>query len=188
VDAPYRGPGSLVSRDPRRRLLRWKWKGLPGSWRDPWAYAVLGDPGRALAPGHCGARVLSPTDTTGTTSTNSAFRGSITRPRPSLSTLRSRPCGTPTQDSLPAGGQPLPGGIRTRWVPSGKFPALLTAVYITFPFPQALPGARCQAPFRDRDRPGRASPPGSPRRSGRADFPHPAPRNTVSLRDLRRCA
>jgi len=31
----------------------------------------------------------------------------------------------PTQDSLLAGGQPLPGGPHTRRVPSGKFPALL---------------------------------------------------------------
>jgi hypothetical protein len=36
----------------------------------------------------------------------------------------------------------------------------------------------------NRDRPGRASPPESPHRSGRADFPHPAPRYMNSLRDV----
>jgi hypothetical protein len=44
----------------------------------------------------------------------SLFRSSITRLSPSLSTLRSFPSRsrgrTATQDSLPAGGQPLPGG------------------------------------------------------------------------------
>jgi hypothetical protein len=40
------------------------------------------------------------------------FRGSITRPTRSLSTLRSPSCPGTTQDSLPAGGQPLPGGGR----------------------------------------------------------------------------
>jgi hypothetical protein len=60
----------------------------------------------------------------------------------------------PTQDSLLAGGQPLPGGSRTRWVPSGKFPALSTRVYITFLLPQALPGALRPSPI---SRPGHLS-------------------------------
>jgi hypothetical protein len=78
-------------------------------------------PVRLLVPGHCGTGVLSPFDTTWTTPTTSAFRGSFTRPPTSLSTLRRRPCGIPTQDSLPAGGQPLPGRIWTCRVPSVRF-------------------------------------------------------------------
>ena len=38
------------------------------------------------------------------------FRGSITQPTSSLSTPRARLSPLTTQDSLPAGGQPLPGG------------------------------------------------------------------------------
>jgi hypothetical protein len=45
------------------------------------------------------------------------FRGSITRPQRSLSTLRSTPRGVATQDSLAAGGQPLLRGFLTRWAP-----------------------------------------------------------------------
>jgi hypothetical protein len=74
-----------------------------------------------LVPGHCGTGVLSPLDVTRTTPTTCAFRGSITRLPASLSTLRRRPCGIPTQDSLPAGGQPLPGRIWTCRVPSERF-------------------------------------------------------------------
>ena len=49
------------------------------------------------------------------------FRGSIPRLRCSLSTLR--PGGRPpgTQDSLPAAGQALPGGLGTRRVPTRGF-------------------------------------------------------------------
>jgi hypothetical protein len=45
-------------------------------------------------------------------------RGSITRPARSLSTTRSRGRPRTTQDSVPAGGPPWPGGSRTRWVPA----------------------------------------------------------------------
>jgi hypothetical protein len=42
---------------------------------------------------------------------NPCFRGSITRPAHSLSTLRRRAHARSTQDSLPAGDQPLPGDL-----------------------------------------------------------------------------
>jgi len=45
------------------------------------------------------------------------FRGSITRPAHSLSTLRSRDYSRTTQDSLPAVGQLCRAGLATRWVP-----------------------------------------------------------------------
>ena len=43
-----------------------------------------------------------------------SFRGSITRPARSLSTLRSRPHGSSTQDSLPSDDQSLTGGLSSR--------------------------------------------------------------------------
>ena len=45
------------------------------------------------------------------------FRGSITWPIHSLSTLRSRDCSRTTQDSLPAAGLLCRAGLVTRWVP-----------------------------------------------------------------------
>ena len=51
----------------------------------------------------------------------SAFRGSITRPAHSLSTLRRVDYSTTTQDSLPAAGQPYRAGVVTRRVPSKGF-------------------------------------------------------------------
>ena len=60
----------------------------------------------------------------------SPFRGSIARPACSLSTLRSRNCSRSTQDSLPAGSSPLPGG--TDSFPQGR--------YLRFPcFSTSLP-------------------------------------------------
>ena len=59
------------------------------------------------------------------------FRGSITRPVRSLSTLRSFPSRLPsrtaTQDSLTAGGQPSPTGSSPVWVPN----EVSVFVYIT---------------------------------------------------------
>ena len=88
--------------------------GSPRFLEEPlWTYAVLSDPGRAPCARPSGAGVLSPRLPRRTTPSQQAFRGSITRPSPSLSTLRRRPYATSTQDSLPAGGQPLPGRIWT---------------------------------------------------------------------------
>src|SRR5712691_3748920 len=49
-------------------------------------------------------------------------------------------CGSPrpTQDSLPAGGQPLPCGTLTRWVRNRRFQVIATS---SIPLPQACPGA-----------------------------------------------
>ena len=63
------------------------------------------------------------------------FRGSITRPLTSLSTLRRMGRPTTTQDSLLAAGPALPGGIRTRRVSTKGFqsssPFLLSSAYLT---------------------------------------------------------
>jgi hypothetical protein len=146
VGAPCRGPGPLVSRDPHRRLLRRKWEGLPGSWRDPWAYAVLSDPGRALAPGHCGARVLSPLVKHGRPQRYEPFEALSHGFRPRCLRFAGALTVPPTQDSLPAGGRPLPGGIPTRRVPFRKVSDSAICVYIVFPLPQAWPGALNLAP------------------------------------------
>lgn len=49
------------------------------------------------------------------------FRGSIARLTRPLSTLRSRGLPRSTQDSLPGGGHPSPGGVLTRVIPSVGF-------------------------------------------------------------------
>ena len=63
------------------------------------------------------------------------FRGSITRPLTSLSTLRRMGRPTTTQDSLLAAGPALPGGIRTRKGFSERFQRsslfLLSKAYLT---------------------------------------------------------
>ncbi len=54
------------------------------------------------------------------------------------STLRSAGHPAPTQDSLPAGGQPLPCGTLTRWVRNRRFQVMATS---SIPLLQACPGA-----------------------------------------------
>ena len=142
-----RGPGSLVSRDPYRRAPRRRWKGLPGSWRDPWTYAVLFDPGRADPPGRCSEPMLSPLIRTGTTfGDNLTFEARSHGLRPRCLRFAGALAVPPTQDSLLAGGQPLPGGIHTRRVPFRRFPTLSTGVCIVFLLHQAWPGALCPPP------------------------------------------
>jgi len=51
---------------------------------------------------------------------NENFRGSITRPVHSRSTLRRADHSTTTQDSLPAAGRALPGGVDYPLGPSCK--------------------------------------------------------------------
>ena len=65
----------------------------------------------------------------------SLFRGSITRPTDSLSTLRSTGLPATTQDSLPAGGQPLPGGIGLPAGPRRKVSVVVQPLHPS-PFPR----------------------------------------------------
>ena len=108
--------GSEKTAFPTRR------RGLPGSWgnpgvRMPGSSTPAGLHDLPVPPWRCCRRSMRgrrhPQIAT--------FRGSITRPSHSLSTLRSACCQDTTQDSLLAGGQPLPGGIRTRWVTFDRF-------------------------------------------------------------------
>ena len=81
------GQGYLGSGFPNQNS-RWKRQGLPGSWGTPWAHALLSDPGGILGSGHLDPRILPSALRTASASTKNPFRGSITRPGNSLSTLR----------------------------------------------------------------------------------------------------
>src|SRR6266851_311078 len=61
------------------------------------------------------------------------FRGSITRPARSLCTLRSVDCSTTTQHTVPAGGQPWPGGIGYPQGPAERFPSDVLHPSSSFP-------------------------------------------------------
>jgi len=78
-------------------------------------------------------------------------RGSITRPAHSLCTLRSADHSATTQHSVPAGGQPLPGGTGHPLCTIERFPR--SRLHL-FPLSQASPGARRVAPG--------SRPPGAP--------------------------
>jgi hypothetical protein len=78
----------------------------PARWAMPGLYGMSMQPSAVL---NASAPAMRP------------FRGSITRPTHTLSTLRSVGCPHTTQDSLPAGGQPLPGGIDYPLGPSALF-------------------------------------------------------------------
>jgi len=86
---------------------------LPSSRQTLSMHALLtSDPGGTGASGLSTPAVLPSADDTASAPTISQFRGSITRPASSLSTLRSGGYPSATQDSLPGGGQPYPGGTR----------------------------------------------------------------------------
>ena len=97
-------------------------------------------PGRRAKPSrHAGA---APAHSTTKAPTRSNFRGSITRLLRSLSTLRPRGRPRPTQDSLPAAGYALPGGIG---YPQGGYERFLMPIS-HLPLPQAWPGAKNAPP------------------------------------------
>jgi hypothetical protein len=105
-----REPGPVVAGGPSGDLPRRPW-GLPGSWISPCALAVALRPRGISAPGRCGAPMLPPRFPRRSAPPTSLFRGSITQPSRSLSTLRRTGCPATTQDSLPAGGQPCRAGL-----------------------------------------------------------------------------
>ena len=83
--------------------------------------ALLFDPGGTTALGHYRALVLSSAIWTASTPAISAFRGSITRPAHSLSTLRRVGCPTAAQDSLPDSWPTFPGGTDYPLGPNERF-------------------------------------------------------------------
>lgn len=119
----------------------WERQDLPGSWgahlltchalRPRWATGPL--PNQTL-------RCCLLGDMKPSAPRHLCFRGSITQPARSLSTLSSRDCSQTTQDSLPTCwpalvGQDCPAGLPTR-----EFQGVIGS---PFPSHQALPGAPC---------------------------------------------
>jgi hypothetical protein len=105
-------------------------------------HALLSDPGGTSAPGHLGASVLPSAIFKTSAPTTRIFRGSITRPAHSLSTLRHQSYPVATQDSLPAAGQALPGGIG---YPLGSYAEFQSSLHLILPA-QASPGAQVLVP------------------------------------------
>lgn len=100
----------LVTRFPVRDF-GWKRPGLPRSWGTRTCLCRVLRPRQdrsrqAVAADRRGRRPVNDDD-----SCVGCFRGSIARPRHSLSPLRRSGCPEPTPDSLPAAGQALRGGI-----------------------------------------------------------------------------
>ncbi len=117
--------------------LGWRRQGLPGSWGTHARACPALRPRRdrkrqAIAASRCG---LPPPKRRRLPQTG-YFRGSITRPTHSLSTLRRVDHSTATQDSLPAAGQALPGGTGYPLGSNERFQLLHR-----FPLSQASPGA-----------------------------------------------
>ncbi len=86
---------------------------LPSSRQILSMHALLtSDPGGTGTPGRSALAMLPSARGTSSAPTISEFRGSITQPTSSLSTLRDGGYPSATQDSLPGGGQPYPSGTR----------------------------------------------------------------------------
>ena len=101
---------------------------LPSSRQILSMHALLpSDPGGTGTPGHPASAMLPSASGTASAPTTSEFRGSITRPASSLPTLRSAGYPNATQDSLPGGGQPYPGGTR----PAGSVRKVSETTHLT---------------------------------------------------------
>src|SRR5712691_1675410 len=112
---------------------------LPGSWADPLVYmpwaGTPGDPRRQAKYGAEDVAFRSSHDVgSPIRSLEADYHGLHTR------CLRFSAIGLPQglQDSLPVGGQPLPGRIRTYWAHDEGFQAFTSS----FPPSQSSPGAR----------------------------------------------
>ena len=100
--------------------------------------ASFSDPGGTALPGHYGRAGAAPACAHGRgshdeTNFGAAWAGS----GHTLSTLRPGGHPTRTQDSLPAVGQTLPGGLQAHWVPPRGFKLFATSLLLS----QASPGA-----------------------------------------------
>ena len=95
-------------------------------------------PASSSRPASCGVSIRPSVFLTTSALAGIISRGSITRPAHSLCTLRSADHSATTQHSVPAGGQPLPGGAGSPLGPVERFPR--SRLHL-FPLSQALPGA-----------------------------------------------
>ena len=109
-------PGGLFTGFPSPDASRMEMTRPPRFLEDPLARVPCSStPARPRRPATLTLRCCLPRLLPRRLSPQTFFRGSITRPTYSLSTLRSRGRPRTTQDSLPGGGQPFPGGL-SRWV------------------------------------------------------------------------
>ena len=89
---------------------------------DPHAYMPRSlTPARSPRPAYLGVSMLPSVEANDVGSRGIIFRGSMTRPARSLCTLRRADHSASTQHSVPAGGQPLPGGTRCPLGPVERF-------------------------------------------------------------------
>ena len=122
TDQGFGHPAPLPAYQGRRK------QDLPSSRQILSMHALLtSDPGGTGAPGHSALAMLPSARGTSSAPTISEFRGSITRPTSSLSTLRDGGYPSATQDSLPGGGQPYPGGTR----PAGSVRKVSETTHLT---------------------------------------------------------
>jgi hypothetical protein len=103
-------------------LFEWRTSGLPGSWRTPLCACPALRPRR---DGSCQAITACPCSLPFSQQRqlprSGHFGAQSPGPTHSLSTLRSTSYPVTTQDSLPAGSQPLPGGTGYPLGPSAQF-------------------------------------------------------------------
>ena len=97
------------------------------------ALALLSDPGRTAHQAIDECIGAAPASSTSEGSRDTVFRGSITRLRHWLSTLRRPGYPDTTQDSLPAAGQTLPDGLA---YPQGSTERFQSVSYISSSFPK----------------------------------------------------
>lgn len=119
ADTPVAGQENFWPVSPRTGSFGWvEHHGPPRFLGNPNVYMPCSStPARWLVPGLFSTTVQPSAVSKSSALAVRSFRGSITRPAHSLSTLRNAGYPFITQDSLPVGGQPLPGGISTHWVP-----------------------------------------------------------------------
>ena len=119
---PSREPGPLRTRRPRRSLRRLRLRDLLSSWADPSAHAPRSSTPPDRSPKAITGRAMLPIAQKNTLAVDSlSFRGSITRLACSLCTFRRRARPRTAQHSVPAGDQPLAGGVPTRQVCYRRF-------------------------------------------------------------------
>jgi hypothetical protein len=132
------GLGLSGSVTPYRFLKRWRRQTSQVPGEPCWMFALFSDPGGTSPPGQYRRLTRPPSFRRRRLAARNGFRGSIARLSSSLSTLR--PAGRPdgTQDSFPAAGHALPGGIG---YPQGSYERFQSCFLHLVPLSQALPGA-----------------------------------------------
>lgn len=147
------GLGLSGSVTPYRFLKRWRRQTSQVPGEPCWMFALFSDPGGTSPPGQYRRLTRPPSFRRRRLAARNGFRGSIARLSSSLSTLR--PAGRPdgTQDSFPAAGHALPGGIG---YPQGSYERFQSCFLHLVPLSQALPGAtkmpvkQCETIFQER--------------------------------------